>query len=281
MSIHEFTLQNSSGGFHAGIRIDFDFGFSTISDNIIINNNNGIDMFLSGDNNIILGNTFYNNKQWTISGTNNYNMISGNTINHPPGTYPLNGISFDGGIGNNISGNTIKNCDSGINLASSDYNLVLNNEISSNEYDGIRISDGSNNTIIGNNISYSLYWGIEVRKGWEGDSNDNLIYHNNLVYNKCNAIDEGDNIWDDGKYGNYWSDYKERYPDAKKKRREGIWDTPYEIPDGDNKDMCPLIKQWPDSKPRTITRNTASYSSFWLRFLEQFPILPRLLYLIK
>ena len=49
-----------------------------------------------------------------------------------------------------------------------------------------------------------------------------------------------------GKKGNYWSDYKEKYPDAKKQPFKGIWDTPYEIEGGDNKDTCPLLKQWPD-----------------------------------
>jgi len=42
--------------------------------------------------------------------------------------------------------------------------------------------------------------------------------------------------------GNYWDDYKERYPDAEEIDGSGIWDTPYSI-DGDN-DSYPLIVPW-------------------------------------
>ncbi|MFX0209311.1 MAG: nitrous oxide reductase family maturation protein NosD, partial [Candidatus Hodarchaeota archaeon] len=202
ITVQDQNLSNTSVGLTL---IDTDN--CLISDNIITNNTRGI-CTKGSCNNSIEDNTFFNNKEWTIilDEDSNYDTVSGNTIDHPLGTYPLNGISVYEVTGNNILGNTIKNCYSGISLGDSDYNIILNNEISSNDRDGIAISDGSNNKIIGNNISYNLYWGIEVREG----SNDNVIYHNNLVYNKRNAIDEGDNIWDDGKYGNYWSDYQER-----------------------------------------------------------------------
>jgi len=108
-------------------------------------------------------------------------------------------------------------------------------------------------------------------------SSSNIIYHNNFINNGENAYDECNNTWDDGKYGNYWSDYKLRYPFALRIWLKGIWNTPYEIPGGNNTDMCPLIKRWPNSKPRTIPRNIASYSSYLLRFLEQFPILQKIL----
>jgi len=39
---------------------------------------------------------------------------------------------------------------------------------------------------------------------------------------------------------------------------KGIWGTPYEIPGGNNKDNFPLIKQWSDTRTRTITRNMAT-----------------------
>ena len=173
VSIHEFTIQNSSGINYAGIGIDFHFGFCTISDNIIIDNDKGVRMTFAGDKNTIEDNTFFNNNDCTIFGTyTNNNMILNNTIDHPPGTYSRDGIMFLYSIENNISGNTIKNCDSGVTLAyDSDYNIILNNVISSGERDGIYIWGGSsNNKIIGNNISYNLYWGIEIQEG-----NDNII----------------------------------------------------------------------------------------------------------
>jgi nitrous oxidase accessory protein NosD len=120
-------------------------------------------------------------------------------------------------------------------------------------------------------------WGI-----WLSTSKQNTIYHNNFINNGENARDESVNTWDDGKYGNYWSDYEERYPNAKPKLfKPWMWDTPYEIEDYTNKDMCPLIEQWPKSKTRTIQKDIASYSSHLLRFLDMFPMLERLLSLIR
>jgi len=267
VSINEFTLQNSSYG------VEFDkngFNFCAISDNNIIDNGWGIRMSSLGihNDNIIEGNNFFNNFYWTIVVFGNNNMILGNTIDHSPGTYPGPGVGIDG-KGNNISGNMIKNCERGINIFESDNNIVLNNDLSSG-YRGICIKYSSNNTIIGNNISYNEYWGVEIRE----NSNDNIIYHNNLLYNMENAIDEGSNTWDDGKYGNYWSDYKERYPKAKKILFKGIWDTPYEIPDGKNKDNCPLIKKWPKSLSKTSQNN----QNIWFhRWSVRFPILQEIL----
>lgn len=212
-------------------------------------------MVRAGNNNTIENNTFFNNKDCTIFGTyTNNNMILSNTIDNPPAAYYFpNGIFLLDSIENNISVNIIKNCDSGVELGyASDYNIILNNVIGGCEYDGIRITGGSSyNKIIENNISYNLYWGIEIQEG-----NDNIIYHNNFEYNMWSAIDGGNNIWDDGKYGNYWSDYKDKYPNAKKKPQEGIWDTPYEIDGGSNKDNRPLIKPWPKSKSKSKTMDS-------------------------
>jgi hypothetical protein len=41
--------------------------------------------------------------------------------------------------------------------------------------------------------------------------------------------------------GNYWSDYQERYPDAKEVNNTGVWDTPYEYSTG-NFDIHPQAK---------------------------------------
>ena len=276
VGIHEFTIQNSN---ISGIEIDIYFGFCTISDNIIIDNVKGIYMRYSC-NNTIEDNTFFDNEHYgldMLSHCNN-NTISGNTIEHSPVTYPRSGIYLYKCTGNNISGNTIKDNDDGIFFHSSDYNLVLNNIITSNEYSGIELYLGSNNNVIENNISYNLHYGIHI---YPVDSKNNIIYHNNLVYNYQNAYDDGNNTWDDGKYGNYWSDYEGKYPDAKKKRREGIWDTPYEISGGDNRDMCPLIKQWPEPFSRALQNNEYVWFLRWFEwFPNAFPILRYLLGLL-
>jgi parallel beta-helix repeat protein len=272
VSIYELTIQNSN---ECGVIIDKSFGFCIISDCNINDNIRGVSMPWSGDNNTIENNIFYDNEEWTINGLDTHNnKIIGNIIDHLSGTYHLTGVLLHTCTGNNISNNIIKDCLNGISLEDgSDNNAVLNNIIRSGEYNGISISESSNNKIIGNNISYNLYWGIEI----DVDSNDNIIYHNNIEYNYENAIDEGDNIWDDGEFGNYWSDYEQKYPKAKKKPKEGIWDTPYDIDGGSNKDNCPLIKPWPKIKSKDISYNRSISNSLLLRFLERFPLLNQFL----
>ena len=62
-------------------------------------------------------------------------------------------------------------------------------------------------------------------------------------FNFITYDDGGPNIWDDGSQGNYWSDYREKYPDARDADGDGIWDVPYEIPgDAGAKDNYPMVK---------------------------------------
>jgi len=51
-----------------------------------------------------------------------------------------------------------------------------------------------------------------------------------------------ENVWDEGypSGGNYWSDYINRYPNAKELNGSGLWDTPYII-DANNVDHYPLM----------------------------------------
>ena len=175
---------------------------------------------------------------------------------------------------NRVLYNKIINNVNGIVFINSSFNYILENDISNNSQHGIWFWPWpcENNKILGNKIVNNSD-GIAV----VDTIYNNSFYYNNFIDNTNNTFVNGDNIWDDGKYGNYWSDYKDRYPKARKKPFKGIWDTPYEIPgEGNNNDNCPLINQWPNSKSRTITRNTASYSYYFLRFLEQFPLLDRL-----
>jgi parallel beta-helix repeat protein len=268
VSIHELTIKNASGGFKAGIKIGAYFDLCIISENIIKDNYLGVSLERSNEN-IIENNTFFNNKYAIFLTRSNDNLITENIIDHPSGVYNAHGISLTLSKENNISGNTIKDCDTGVYIFKSDNNIFLTNVISGG-YRGICLVENSNNnSIIENNISYNEYGGIET----EDDSSDNIIYHNNFIYNNYNANDKGDNIWDDGKYGNYWSDYEQKYPNAKKKPQEGIWDTPYEIPGGDNQDNCPLIKPWPKTKSKHNSDSRAVLISPLLRFLERYPLL--------
>jgi parallel beta-helix repeat protein len=201
--------------------------------------------------------------------THNCYIIDNNISNNRDGIYQYSSKN------NNIKGNTISsNKENGISFSGdSDSNTITNNTISSNKGKGISFNGDSNsNTISANNIlnnNNGLYFSAY-------DNNHNIIIHNNFINNTHNVIDEYYNTWNGGQYGNYWDDYEDRYPDAKKKRLKGIWDTPYDIPGGDfyNKDFYPLLKQWPDP----VSKISQNNQNVWIqRWLDRFPILNQLI----
>ncbi|RJS68306.1 hypothetical protein CW714_10335 [Methanophagales archaeon] len=140
----------------------------------------------------------------------------------------------------------------GISLHCSQNNTISGNNISNNK-DGIEFygSNNNNNIISGNNIN-------DNRRGialWL--CNNNIVYLNNFINNTNNVYSyDSTNIWNSpekityiykGKtcenyLGNYWDDYKEKYPYAEEIDGTGIWDTPYGI-DSDN-DGFPLMEPW-------------------------------------
>ncbi|MEM4714317.1 MAG: NosD domain-containing protein, partial [Candidatus Nanoarchaeia archaeon] len=122
-------------------------------------------------------------------------------------------------------------------LGSSDYNLILDNQINANiTYFGIRIAPYSNFTKLINNTILNAKIGVllenasccsnisknTIQNSLIGillnNSNNNLVY-DNLFNNNLNAYDTGNNFWNitktagrnilGGPYvgGNYWSDY--------------------------------------------------------------------------
>lgn len=75
-------------------------------------------------------------------------------------------------------------------------------------------------------------------------SNDNTIYHNNLIENNENAYDNGNNTWYIAtlQEGNYCSDFDEPSEGAYDNDSDGIVDSPYNISGGDNQDWFPLMR---------------------------------------
>lgn len=99
-------------------------------------------------------------------------------------------------------------------------------------------------------------------------SSNNKIYLNNFVNNSYppNAPPETDedgtplpvqktNFWDDGTSGNYWSDYKQLYPNAK--TVNGQWSTPYIIAEN-NVDHHPLVSPVTADKTRELVQSLTS-----------------------
>ncbi len=100
--------------------------------------------------------------------------------------------------------------------------------MSYNEFDrcpiAIELQDGASGATISGNTILNSGYGITMYPS----SSNNTIYHNNII----NCTDEyawddaegGNNKWDNGSEGNYWSNY-----DGVDANSDGIGDTPYSI----------------------------------------------------
>jgi rhodanese-related sulfurtransferase len=165
---------------------------------------------------------------------------------------PESGMHLNGGNYAQIQNNKIIHNYCGVNISSS-YDMIFDNEISSNQYCGLLITAGSS-TIFENNITSSNY-GICLNSSQASNS---LIYHNNIMNNTYQAsTNEAAGLWDDGypSGGNYWSDYNgtDLFSGAFQNLNgsDGVGDVAYTI-DVNNTDRYPLIFQW-ILGPRNLT----------------------------
>ena len=220
----------------------------------ITNAATGIIIYYTSDSKI-LNNIITSNDHHGIYGSYSLTvLISENTISNNL----LDGIFFMGTFQSTIAKNTItNNRQSGLYLkASSINNEIFENIISQNK-DGIKLSsECSSNRFYENTIKDNTGKGVNVFD----ISSYNQFYHNNFFRNSQNAYDPADNFWDNGfEEGNYWDDYRglDLFP------RDGIGDTPYDIPGGVNKDWYPLMK------PYNNIRNIPLSNHFLLKILAR------------
>ncbi|MGQ4833832.1 MAG: right-handed parallel beta-helix repeat-containing protein [Candidatus Asgardarchaeia archaeon] len=103
---------------------------------------------------------------------------------------------------NTIIRNIISNSDgAGIFLSSSSGNMISLNTLHENKDAGISLSFSSNNTISINTL-YKNRYGIYI------SGHDNFVYLNNFLNNTYQVyVYDTSNIFDNGTFGNYWSDY--------------------------------------------------------------------------
>jgi parallel beta-helix repeat protein len=155
------------------------------------------------------------------------------------GTGDGTGIYLSGRSNVAIQNMQIRYFDYGIYLRSSSGNNIYGNTITNNEW-GIYLRESSDNNILYGNTITNNEWGIQFYRR----SSKNIFYHNSFIDNTGQVYVPytRENIWDDGypSGGNYWSDYRNRYPNATELDDSGLWDTPYVI-DENNQDNYPLM----------------------------------------
>ena len=194
-------------------------------------------------NSEILNNSASNNEYGIWLYKSSKNILKSNT-NSDTGYC---GICLSYSKDNEITNNIVNSNNGwyGISLADSSNNKISNNNVSSNIWDGVSLYSSNNNKITNNNINSNNRHGVSL-----DNSSNNKIYLNNFINNSDNVVSyDSTNIWNStGKIaytyndsicisylGNYWDDYKEKYPEAEEIDECGIWDTPYSIDsDADN-----------------------------------------------
>jgi nitrous oxidase accessory protein NosD len=198
-----------------------------------------------------------------LSASGRYQNISQNTI--------TGGIGCWGSF-NSIAGNRIVG--SGVDVPGF-ANMI---------YDNV-VADGEGITLIGYNEPYAANeeniflnntvkdcsFGLRVwLGGWQPDgivyhnySSQNIVYHNNFIgndrqvsfyqYNRSWII-EYSGFLDNGKEGNYWSDYA-----GNDENGDGIGDSPYVI-NANNRDRYPLIYPWGAPDVSVYSLQNVTYS---------------------
>ena len=254
VSIKGFTIRNSSEN-GSGIKIT-PYNCN-ISNNIIMHNHVGIYLDVWSANNIIFKNNLSCNYEGLLLFGSDRNFIAYNTVMKAERGISLQWWSSDNiftennimhtTIGillhdysayNTVVQNSIKSDYYGIWLASAEWNKIGNNIISNNTH-GIFMSYAHKNIIVDNIISHNMY-------GLYSYCNNNTIYHNNFIENQIQAIDKGNNFWDNGYPSgcNYWNNFDEPSEGAYDNNSDGIVDSPYYIIGKNNTDRYPLVYPW-------------------------------------
>ena len=156
------------------------------------------------------------------------NLIVNNTVSGFWSIYALNGILF-----------------AGISVRGGNSNTITQNNLMYN-LDGIAFANTSDNLIVQNNVTSSPVWSPYTMGISFFDASNNTVYHNNFVNNRYQAQNTNSiNVWDNGNSdgGNYWNDYKTKYPSATEIGNSGLGNTPYII-DPNNTDRYPLVNQF-------------------------------------
>jgi len=187
---------------------------------------------ISGNN--VLRNEF-NDGIWLYGASGN--IISGNTVE---GGHT--GILIDHSSSNSIINNTVLANNAGIYLCNANFSSFQANLLINNDY-GICIHLSNSNLFYANNIT-SNEAGVQFG-GLTGIIEEDRVYTDNNIFHHNNFFDtqKNFNTWytvvgvtylDDGKEGNYYSDYA-----GEDRNHDGIGDSPYVIFQDTNRENTP------------------------------------------
>jgi len=205
----------------------------------------------SGAYNNIMGNSMANTGLKGIELEGHSNIVRKNKIT---GVIGYGGIYVNSDR-NEIAENNITNSTSGIYINNGSDNIAYRNRITENAFQvsaGLILVSGFNNTFYANYIANNTYGAIIGGAGVDARfSSNTTLYHNSFVGNSRQVRTDwkiyGSNFWDNGKEGNFWSDYV-----GNDTNNDGIGDTPYII-DETRKDNYPLMFPF-DIENNTIVR---------------------------
>ncbi len=240
------TQNNIISNVGNGIASDHATNNLVISENSIMNDYGAIGV---EGNNLLISQNKISNNTFAISVKGENEVISDNILfNNSFGITVVSGTS-----NLDIQGNCISGCKGNNQVAK---------EIGSNyEFGfGIQFREGNSSSIVRDNSISANTVGIDVIEPIADNvsivqGSGNEVYQNNIVNNTQNAKVEINGLnasgsangvtivsWDNGKVGNYWSDYNSKYPNAVEIDASGIGNTPYVI-DQNNIDRYPLMQQ--------------------------------------
>ncbi len=258
-SIHGNKLLNGD----YGIWVDGGIGFNFTNNEIINNQASGIFLYPTAMDGMIARNR--------VSG-NNIGMSGGDNITISENNFFDNNEGISVGVCRqvNIYGNNVTdNKGTGIGLGQyCDHVTVYGNNITGNSV-GIGLAGFRRP---GNEI-----WALPFLKDYYLSLNfsDNTVYMNNFVDNSEQALaifptDSGPGgpvtfdvvSWDNGTFGNFWSDYQSKYPNATEIGNSGIGNLPYVI-DTNNTDHYPLMASVDLSAPsiRVLSPQSKNYTT--------------------
>jgi parallel beta-helix repeat protein len=175
-------------------------------------------------------------------------------------SYCYEGLTLESSNFNQVVNSTVRNMYkgdfNGISLDFSDGNILLQNSLISNQY-SIMIFNCQNNIICKYTIMTSIVAVNMMQASRAGHStpSNNYIYLNSFINNSLpyslmdldiSPLEKNNatgyfNYWSYDGYGNYYSDYQTKYPNAAEIGNTGIGDTPYFL-SSNNIDSFPLVR---------------------------------------